>query len=46
MFLEGDSSLPSEGIVIVNYGCKDTEYLRDLQVLCKKMCNIMSSGVA
>ena len=36
MFLEGDSSLPSEGIVIVNYGCKGTEYLRDLQVLRKK----------
>ena len=25
MFLEGDSSLPSEGIVIVNYGGKGTK---------------------
>ena len=27
MFLEGDSSLPSEGIVIVNYGCKGTKII-------------------
>ena len=32
MFSEGDSSLPSEGIRISNYGCKGTENLRDMQV--------------
>ena len=32
MFLEGDSSLPSEGIRISNYGCKGTENLRNMQV--------------
>ena len=33
MFLEGDSSLPSEGTMIVNYGCKGSESFGDLQVL-------------
>ena len=33
MFLEGDSSLPSEGIRISNYGCKGSESFADLQVL-------------
>ena len=33
MFIEGDSSLPSEGIIIVNYGCKGSESFTDLQVL-------------
>ena len=32
MFSEGDSSLPSEGIRISNYGCKGTENLRNMQV--------------
>ena len=32
MFSEGDSSLPSEGIRISNYGCKGTENFTDLQV--------------
>ena len=33
MFSEGDSSLPSEGIRISNYGCKGSESFADLQVL-------------
>ena len=33
MFIEGDSSLPSEGTMIVNYGCKGSESFADLQVL-------------
>ena len=33
MFLEGDSSLPSEGTMIVNYECKGSESFADLQVL-------------
>ena len=33
MFIEGDSSLPSEGTMIVNYGCKGSESFTDLQVL-------------
>ena len=33
MFLEGDSSLPSEGIMIINYECKGSESFADLQVL-------------
>ena len=33
MFIEGDSSLPSEGTMIVNYGCKGSESFGDLQVL-------------
>ena len=33
MFLEGDSSLPLEGTMIVNYGCKGSESFGDLQVL-------------
>ena len=32
MFSEGDSSLPSEGIRISNYGCKGTKNLRNMQV--------------
>ena len=36
MFLEGDSSLPSEGTMIVNYECKDTTFLGDLQVFGEK----------
>ena len=37
MFLEGDSSLPSEGIMIVNYGCKGSESFADLQVFREKL---------
>ena len=33
MFSEGDSSLPSEGIRISNYGCKGSKNFADLQVL-------------
>ena len=33
MFSEGDSSLPSEGTMIVNYECKGSESFADLQVL-------------
>ena len=33
MFIEGDSSLPSEGTMIVNYGSKGSESFADLQVL-------------
>ena len=33
MFIEGDSSLSSEGTMIVNYGCKGSESFADLQVL-------------
>ena len=33
MFLEGDSSLPSEGTMIVNYECKGSKSFADLQVL-------------
>ena len=36
MFLEGDSSLPSEGTMIVNYGCKGSESFGDLQVFGEK----------
>ena len=32
MFLEGDSSLPSEGTMIVNYECKGNKSFADLQV--------------
>ena len=37
MFLEGDSSLPSEGTMIVNYGCKGSESFADLQVFREKL---------
>ena len=37
MFLEGDSSLPSEGIMIINYECKGSESFADLQVFREKL---------
>ena len=37
MFSEGDSSLPSEGIRISNYGCKGSESFADLQVFREKL---------
>ena len=41
MFLEGDSSLPSEGTMIVNYECKGSKSFADLQVLEGKICDFL-----